>query len=317
MNNELKIKSIEEMKEELKRISDFDKIQLINAILFSNSPLFISTESNKILSYLIEKWGYDCNVVNLRKEIDDTIKNELPNWYIKFKSKCNDEPEKFHLIFFDEIENSTSEVQRKVINIILDNELNNEEKLPENAGLIIPINKSNKTIFENNMFAKFPSIDIYYSWTDVIEYYVSKNIHPAIVFYLFYRYREAIGTPPSWKIESWELASKVLYKTQIPLAIRPFVGKNEAIAFDDFCYNKHVLNLEDILYSNNKLNLIHLSEETKYATAMNLLDVDEEHFETVKEFLNDMNEKICDMFDIIWKMKNKDKIKKLDNVKIR
>ena len=83
MNNELKTKSIEEMKEELKRISDFDKIKLINAILFSNIPLFLRTESNNMLIYLIKQWGYDCNVINLRKETDDTIKNELPNWYIK------------------------------------------------------------------------------------------------------------------------------------------------------------------------------------------------------------------------------------------
>ncbi len=311
MNNELKTKSIEEMKEELKRISDFDKIKLINAILFSNIPLFLRTESNNMLIYLIKQWGYDCNVINLRKETDDTIKNELPNWYIKFKSKCHNEPEKFHLLFFDEIENSTNEVQRKVKNIILDNELNSEEKLPGNAGLIIPIGESNKMIFDYKTFRNFPCFDITYTMNDVLQYFVSKNIHPAILWYLFYKYKTLTGMQTSLPVKSWELASKVLYKTQIPLAIAALVGKNEAKAFDDFCYNNHVLNLEDILYSNNKLNLIHLSEETKYATAMNLLDVDEEHFEAVKEFLNDMNEKICDMFDIIWKTKNKDKIKKI------
>ena len=74
-----------------------------------------------------------------------------PTWYKKLKKKCEDEPNKIHLLFFDEISNALPSIQGMAFNIILDKEINGIWKLPENARLVAAGNDINDSLAANNI----------------------------------------------------------------------------------------------------------------------------------------------------------------------
>ena len=68
--------------------------------------------------------------------INDEMKDIPPTWYTNLLEKCEKEPDKIHIVFFDEITNASANIQGMAFNIILDKEVNGKWKLPENARIV-------------------------------------------------------------------------------------------------------------------------------------------------------------------------------------
>ena len=59
-----------------------------------------------------------------------------PTWLKKLQEKCEKEPDRLHVVFFDEITNALPSIQGIAFNIVLDREVNGIWKLPENARIV-------------------------------------------------------------------------------------------------------------------------------------------------------------------------------------
>ena len=47
-----------------------------------------------------------------------------PTWLVNLEEKCKKEPDKIHVVFFDELTNALHAIQGMAFNIILDREVN-------------------------------------------------------------------------------------------------------------------------------------------------------------------------------------------------
>ena len=138
-----------------------------------------------------------------------------PTWFKKLKKKCEDEPNKIHLFFFDEISNALPSIQGMAFKIILDKEINGIWKLPENARLVAAGNDINDSLAANNiaepLFNRFAhvyintTVDSWLMWAatskqsyDKLDYKKEESmpkIHPAIYAYIAYKGQDVLRTP--------------------------------------------------------------------------------------------------------------------------
>ena len=80
------------------------------------------------------------------------------------------------------------------------------------------------------------------------------NIHPAIYSYMAYKNGEVLrseynGEKPNADPRKWEMASKMLYKTNKPEMLRALIGEEITKEFVAFC-NQKVITLEDVIKGN-------------------------------------------------------------------
>ena len=63
-------------------------------------------------------------------------------WLIKLEEKCNKEPDKLHILFFNNIPKLSSDVLNEILDIILYKKVNGEWELPNNVRIIASGEKS-------------------------------------------------------------------------------------------------------------------------------------------------------------------------------
>lgn len=74
-----------------------------------------------------------------------------PSWLKKLEEKCEKEPDKLHIVFFDEITNALPSIQGISFNIVLDREVNGIWKLPENARIVAAGNDIEDSLAANQL----------------------------------------------------------------------------------------------------------------------------------------------------------------------
>ena len=342
---------------------DFSKVSeedIIKGAIQSNVAVFLHGRSSDGKSSRVKQLDPDCIIIYLRNATPDSLNGKSvynastgemldvpPTWYKKLQEKCEKEPDKIHLVFFDELTNALPSIQGMAFNIILDGEVNGIWKLPKNCRIVAAGNDLDDSLAANEMaeplFNRFAHVYINTTTNDWLKWasmnskdyqtlsYTSKEnpmkIHPAIYAFISYeRFQghNVLRTPfdgkkPNADPRKWEMASKILYQTGKPEMLRALIGDNLTKKFIGFCKEKAIC-YHDIITKTWDIEAVadaKLNITERYATTVSLaLQTKEEDLEVVRNFIGWFGQKLLSMFDAIWSYNNKERLETLNNLKL-
>ncbi len=219
-----------------------------------------------------------CEIIYLRntnlesltgKSVYNEITGEMidvpPVWYTNIIEKSKKEPDKIHLLFFDELTNVMPSVQGAAFNIILDREVNGIWRIPDNVRIVAAGNDTKDSTAASDLaeplFDRFAHVYIKTSVSDWLDWaikpdndykrvdYIKEDfddIHPAIIDFIEdmgeeYLRSEYDGVMPNATPRKWEMASRILYKTNKPEMLRSLIGTKYTDDFINYCSNKKIL----------------------------------------------------------------------------
>ena len=355
-NVETKDKSISKLPEKVNPYNfNFDKVseeEIIKGALLSDIPVFLHGASGDGKSQRVKQFDEDATIIYLRNSSMESFNGKsvynsntgemidvMPSWLKKVYEKCEKEPDKLHIVFFDEINNASNVIQGMAFNVVLNKEVNGIWKLPENARIVAAGNEMKDSLsaeeLSEPLFNRFAHVYInttaesWLKWastpnesyerldnTKVISEY---KIHPSIYAYISYKslMKKPVlrtkynGVTPNADPRKWEMASKVLYATGKPDMLRSLVGKELANDFMEFT-KKEVITVEDVInhnYDIDSINEMNISE--KYNLAVGLSVVDKENLEIVRDFVYNVGKEIGATFDTLWAHGNEDRLEYL------
>ena len=292
---------------------------IIRGAIESDIAVFLHGPSSEGKSARVKQIDPTCEIIYLRNATPDSLNGRSvynqatgemidipPTWYKKVKEKCEKEPDKFHVVFFDEINNALPSIQGMAFNIVLDREVNGLWKLPDNARVVAAGNDMQDSLAANQIAAPFFNrfAHVYISTTTEkwLKWAKKNNIHPAIYSYIAYKRGETLrssydGVKPNADPRKWEMASKMLYKTGRPEMLRALIGEDITDEFVQFC-NQPVITLEDVLagdYTEREIRNLNTAE--RYATTMGLSQAGEDELETVRDFVSKLGEEFRALFE--------------------
>jgi len=303
---------------------NFDKVSeenIIRGCIESDIPVFLHGPSSEGKSARVKQIDPDCTIIYLRnaspeslngKSVYDSTIGEMielyPTWLKKLEDKCEREPDKIHILFFDEITNALPSIQGIAFNIILDKEVNGIFKLPSNVRIVAAGNEMKDSLAANQLaeplFNRFAHVYIKTTLESWLEWARENNIHPAIYSFVAYKNGDVLrskytGEKPNADPRKWEMASKMLYATNKPEMIRSLVGEDITREFCHFC-NQRVITLEDVINDNYTDDDLNINIAEKYATVMSLSQVEEDNYYKVKEFVEKLGNEFVSLFDTLW-----------------
>ena len=248
-----------------------------------------------------------------------------PTWLKKLQEKCSNEPDRYHIVFFDEITNALPSIQGIAFNIVLDREVNGIWKLPENARIVAAGNDMKDSLAANQLaeplFNRFAHVYIKTTTQSWLNWASENNIHPAIYTFIAYKKGTVLrseydGEKPNADPRKWEMASKMLYSTRNPEMLRALVGEDITREFVAFC-NQEVITLDDVLNGNyNYRDIDYLNTAERYATIIGLTQVDEENLEKVRDFAINLGKEFGAIFDSLWVHGDESRLEKLAEIKL-
>lgn len=95
------------------------------------------------------------------------------------------------------------------------------------------------------------------------------------------------------------MASKVLYKTNQPEMLRALIGDDLTRDFVEFT-KQQVITVEDVINHNYSSTDLNMNVAQKFATAVGLSSVDEEHFMVVRNFMKKVGAEPRAAFESMW-----------------
>ena len=261
-----------------------------------------------------------------------------PAWYSKLVKLCEEEPNKNHVLFIDEITNVKPTEQSLVYNLVLNNSIGpNIGKLPKNVVVVAAGNSKEESESAYNMpeplFRRFEGhielpldIQTWLEWGSEArkENIEQTKIHPLVsafvatygnkVFYTGYDSEE----PPKFAIDprGWEQISDIIYANNGLIAkelIENKVGEEIAKSFIAFAKNPP-LTIEDIIDSNYDESDIPTKYDAKYALAVSLRNATEEQVKTAREFISKyLGNELLSVFDAAWVGDNNERAILIEN----
>jgi hypothetical protein len=270
----------------------------------------------------VKSQSYEYQNVTVR---DGYMMDVKPAWLEKLEEKCANEPDKIHIVFFDEITNAPPAIQGFCFNIILDREVNGIWKLPENARIVAAGNDMKDSLAANQLaeplFNRFAHVYIKTTTKSWLMWASEHNIHPAIYSYIAYRKGKVLrskydGKKPNADPRKWEMASNMLYATGNPEMLRALVGEDITKEFVNFC-NQRVITLFDVIndnYTNEEVQELNTAE--RYATTMALSQVNEENLDKVRAFVKDLGAEFVAVFDALWTHGEESKLERIAEAKL-
>ena len=200
-----------------------------------------------------------------------------PPWLEELEEKCNEESDKIHILFLEELTNASPMMQSKAYVIALDKKVAGIWKLPENARVVAAENELEDSLAANEiaepLFDRFAHVNIETTAESWLEWAVTPEssyekmdykkenterpkIHPAIYSYISYKGDEVLRTPynrehpePHADPRRWKMASDMLYASNNPNTLRAIVGEELTEDFIYFC-KLPTLTIEDVLNGN-------------------------------------------------------------------
>ena len=330
---------VEEVKEEVKETRvkrptlkknpynlDFTEVSeedIIKGAIESGVAVFLHGPSSEGKSARVKQIDPNCEIIYLRNATPESLNGKSvynqstgemmdvpPTWLKKLQEKCEKEPDRLHVVFFDEITNALPSIQGIAFNIVLDREVNGIWKLPDNARIVAAGNDMKDSLAANQLaeplFNRFAHVYIKTTISSWLKWASENNIHPAIYAYIAFKGEKALrseynGEKPNADPRKWEMASKMLYKAGNPEMLRSLVGKDITKEFAVFC-NQKVITLEDVLDDNYTIDDMHsLNTAKKYAIIIGLTQVDEDNLIKVRDFIMSvLGEEYCTLFDLQW-----------------
>jgi len=291
-----------------KNVSEED---LIRSSIESDIPVFLHGRSSDGKSARIKAIDPKLEIIYLRNATPDSLNGKSvynsndnkmidikPSWLERLENKCSREPDKIHILFFDELTNSLPSIQGMAFNIILDREVN--------ARIVAAGNEMSDSLAANKMaeplFNRFAHVYIKTNTKSWLVWASNSNIHPAIFSFIAYKKDKALrteynGETPNADPRKWEMASKMLYKTNNPESLRCLVGSDITREFIAFCKTK-VITLDDVLndrVTDDDINSLNVA--SKYATVVGLTSVSSKDSKKVREFLLKLGAEYRSLFD--------------------
>jgi len=136
---------------------------IIRGAIESDVAVFLHGPSSEGKSARVKQIDPTCEIIYLRNATPDSLNGRSvyhqetgemidipPTWYKKVKAKCEKEPDRFHVVFFDEINNALPSIQGMAFNIVLDREVNGLWKLPDNARVVAAGNDMQDSLLLGN-----------------------------------------------------------------------------------------------------------------------------------------------------------------------
>ena len=317
---------------------DVSEEDIIRGAIESGVAVFLHGPSSEGKSARVKQIDPNCEIIYLRNATPDSLNGKSvynsqtgemidvkPSWLKKLEEKCEKEPDRFHIVFFDEITNALPSIQGIAFNIVLDREVNGIWKLPDNARIVATGNDMNDSLAANRLaeplFNRFAHVYIKTTTESWLRWASENNIHPAIYSYIAYTKGRVLrseydGERPNADPRKWEMASKMLYKTGNPEMLRALVGEDITREFVQFCKQK-VITLDDVInerYNYRYLQMLNTAE--RYATIIGLSQVSENNLEVVRNFVKELGKEFEAIFDALWVHGDEERLEKLAEVKL-
>lgn len=312
--------------------------EIIRGAIESGVAVFLHGPSSEGKSARVKQIDPTCEIIYLRNATPESLNGKSvyngstgemmdvpPTWLKKLQEKCEHEPDRFHVVFFDEITNALPSIQGIAFNIVLDREVNGIWKLPENARIVAAGNDMKDSLAANQLaeplFNRFAHVYIKTTTEGWLKWASEHNIHPAIYSYIAYKKGETLrskydGEKPNADPRKWEMASKMLYATGSPEMLRALVGEDITREFVEFC-NQPVITLNDVINGNYTVKDIQmLNTAERYATTMGLTQVDDDNLEKVRGFVKELGAEFGAIFDALWTHGDESKLERLAEAKL-
>lgn len=325
------------------KLNEEDTIKLM---IESDVPVLLHGNNNEAKSLLVKKMDSNCTTLYLKNNLLETLTgkseynnvtkemvNVKPMWLIELEEKCLSEPDKIHILYLRNINESNSNIQDLIYHLVLDRKVNGIWKLPNNVRMIADeyiyslLNFKNMELSEM-LSNEFVHIDInanLRTWLKLSRLNNEENkldfikiedkiLHPAIYTYIIYMQDKVLKDDSmgiNLDLKKWQLASNILYKTKNPRLLINLFDEERVNDFCDFC-NKNIITLEQVLY-NNYINLDnYVNPSYKYITTLGLTQVDEENVELVRDFVSSkLGEGYVKVFDFYWSYKDNNRLRLL------
>ena len=320
----------------------FNKVSeedIIKGAIESGVAVFLHGPSSEGKSARVKQIDPTCEIIYLRNATPDSLNGKSvynsetgemidvpPTWLKKLQAKCLEEPNRLHILFFDEITNALPSIQGIAFNIVLDKEVNGIWKLPDNARIVAAGNDMKDSLAANQLaeplFNRFAHVYIKTTTESWLKWASENNIHPAIYSYIAYKNGETLrskydGERPNADPRKWEMASKMLYATGSPEMLRALVGEDITREFIEFC-KQEVITLEDVINGNyTEKDIKSLNTAQRYATTMGLSQVDEDNLEIVRNFTSKLGSEFKAIFDALWTHSDESRIEIIAELNIK
>lgn len=312
--------------------------EIIKGAIESGVAVFLHGPSSEGKSARVKQIDPTCEIIYLRNATPESLNGKSvynqatgemmdvkPSWLKKLEEKCEKEPDRFHIVFLDEITNALPSIQGIAFNIVLDREVNGVWKLPENARIVAAGNDMKDSLAANQLaeplFNRFAHVYIKTTTESWLKWASEHNIHPAIYSYIAYKKGETLrskydGEKPNADPRKWEMASKMLYATGSPEMLRALVGEDITREFVQFC-NQQVITLDDVINGNyTQRDIQALNTAERYATTMGLSQVDDTNLEKVRGFVAGLGAEFGAIFDALWTHGDESKLERLAEAKL-
>ena len=312
--------------------------EIIKGALESGVAVFLHGPSSEGKSARVKQIDPTCEIIYLRNATPESLNGKSvynqatgemmdvpPTWLKKVQEKCENKPDRLHIVFFDEITNALPSIQGIAFNIVLDREVNGIWKLPENARIVAAGNDMKDSLAANQLaeplFNRFAHVYIKTTTESWLKWASEHNIHPAIYSYIAYKKGETLrskydGKMPNADPRKWEMASRMLYATGSPEMLRALVGEDITREFVEFC-NQQVITLDDVINGNyTDRDIQSLNTAERYATAMGLTQVDDDNLEKVRGFVTGLGAEFGAIFDALWTHGDESKLERLAEAKL-
>ena len=292
---------------------------IIRGAIESDVAVFLHGASSEGKSARVKQIDPTCEIIYLRNATPDSLNGRSvynqstgemidirPAWLKKLRKKCEEEPDKPHVVFFDEINNALPSIQGMAFNIVLDREVNGIWKLPDNARIVAAGNDMEDSLAAHQLaqpfFNRFAHVYINTTTDKWLKWARRSRIHPAIYAYIAFKRGETLRSPydgkkPNADPRKWEMASKMLYATGQPEMLRSLLGEEITDEFVKFC-SQAVITVEDVIkgdYSEEEISNMNTSE--RYATTVGLSLAEDENRDAIREFVSKLGEEFLRLLD--------------------
>lgn len=247
-----------------------------------------------------------------RESIDEnkTVKTKmiLSYWARDIIRKAEEDPDNIHVLFFDEFTNAHPQVQALVMQLI-DNRCIGEYSLPENVRIVLAGNEITDSSIAHSIVEPLKSrvthIKVEINVPEWLDWAYKHQINPYITSFIRlnddYLRTEFTGLAPNADPRRWEMASKVLTKTNNPKSIKGLIDDDIVEEFIKFCSLSKDITVNEFLslqrFDNNDINF-------KYSVISSLVDKIVDSTELV-QVINKMKEfnfeqQDIDTFEMSW-----------------
>lgn len=333
--------------------SETSEADIIKGALQSNVSIFLHGKPGSGKSDRVKQLDPDfieLNLSHLDPELLDGLAGEKdgkavhikPPWLEELEAKCQEEADKIHILFLEELTNASPMMQSKAYGIALEKKVAGKWKLPENARVVAAGNELEDSLVANEiaepLYDRFAHVNIetnaknWLEWAVTPESFYEKldykkedkprqKIHPAIYAYISYKGDEVLRTPynrenpePHADPRRWKMALDMLYASNNPNTLRAIVGEDLTRDFIDFC-QLPTITIEDVLkgnYTEEELEEMDLGR--KLSTVAGLVSVDSENMPKVREFTKKLGPEICKKFEIQWTCGDEERLEQLQEI---